>query len=256
MNKIETMKMINDNLSKLGLKDKETEIYLAILGMGRGTITDISKKSGIKRTSVYQHLEVLLKEGLLYQTAVKKRIFYAPENPKKILSFMEKKKRDIDLKRQSIEKIIPELENIYARSFNKPQVSIYEGKSGIWEVYGKMTDTWQDIYSIFSPKAFFTLFSFEQNDKLLVRLEERGVKLHNLVEKSDTAFKRLKMKKYDSFVKSKVLPEELKFATDLLVTKDRLALISFSSLVAVVIEDKDIADMQRNFIKFIWKNAK
>ncbi|MEI7750262.1 MAG: hypothetical protein WCJ25_04670 [Candidatus Moraniibacteriota bacterium] len=56
-------------------------------------------------------------------------------------------------------------------------------------------------------------------------------------------------------MKQKVLPEELRFESDLLVTGDRLMLVSFENLVAVIITDRAIADMQRRFLKFIWKRV-
>ena len=46
-----------------------------------------------------------------------------------------------------------------------------------------------------------------------------------------------------------------KVASDLLVTGDRLMLVSFENLVAVIITDHAIADMQRRFLKFIWKKV-
>jgi len=246
------MNIIKQQLAKIGLKDKEIKIYLGLLSIGKATVSDLARKIGLNRTTVYAPLEVLIKKGFVYKIMNKKTVLYAPENPSKIISILEAKKRELTSRQDSIEKIIPELKTIFANSFKKPQISIYEGKSGILEAYKKMIDTWQDIYSVFSPKAFFALFTVEQNDELLMRLPEREIKLFNLMEKSDVALRRLQNGKYKSFVKNKILPDELKFTTDLLVTKDRLALISFQSLVAVIIEDAAIADMQRRFIKFVW----
>lgn len=249
------MNTIKQQLLKIGLKDKEIKIYLTLLSLGKGTVSDIARKISINRTTVYNPLDSLLQRGFVYKIILGKRIFYSPEKPKKIISVLEEEKRKINISQENIRKIIPELENLYTDSFNRPKVSFYGGKSGVFDVYEQIVDTWQDVYSVFSPKSFFSLFSYEQNDKLLMKLKEREVKLFNLIEKTDETYKRLEIKKYNSFVKNKILPDELKFSTDLLVTKDRLALISFDSLTAVVIEDKAIADMQRNFIKFVWNKV-
>ena len=53
----------------------------------------------------------------------------------------------------------------------------------------------------------------------------------------------------------KTFCKKQKFASDLLVTGDRLILVSFENLVAVIITDHAIADMQRRFLRFIWKNV-
>lgn len=248
------MEQTINRLRKLGLKDKDVDTYLAVLAIGKGSVSDISGKAKIKRTSVYQHLEELLKRELIYKTVIGKRIYYSAAHPRKLLSFIEKEKQNLDSMKSSIETIIPDLESIYSKSPNKPRIVFREGEDGILQTYKEMVDTWQRVYSIFSPASFFELFSFEQNHELLMKLKEKGVKLYQLIEKSDKMRERLKRKEYNSFVKSKLLPDDLTFTTDILVTSNRLALISFETLTAIIIEDKALADTQRSFIKFIWKS--
>lgn len=233
-------------LESLDLSLKESQVYLAILRLGQAGLTDISSKSGVKRTTIYNHLDELLKRGLIYKTAKKRRIVYCAENPRKILGLLESKKT-------KIEKIIPELESIYSISLNKPKVSFYEGKEGLRNIYEEITGTSKTVYSYFSPKSVFSVLSLEENHEFLMKLYNNGGMLHNLVEKSDEAIKHLKNKEYQSFVKNKILPDELKFQTDLLISGNKVALISFKNMVGVIIEDEAIAEMQTSLFKFIWK---
>jgi sugar-specific transcriptional regulator TrmB len=236
-------------IENLGLSEKEAKVYLAILKLGQAGLTDIASESGVKRTTIYNHLDELLKRGLIYKTAKKRRLVYGAENPKKILKIWENKKN-------LIEKIIPDLENLYSVSFNKPRVSFYEGKEGLRNIYNQLIDTSKTIYSYFSPKSVFSILSLEENDKLLMKLYNNGGLLRNLVEKSDEAVEHLKNKKYQNFVKNKILPEELKFQTDLLIVGNKVALISFKNMVGVIVEDEAIAEMQKSLFKFIWKKIK
>jgi len=174
-------------------------------------------------------------------------------DPKKILSYIEKEKRNLESKKENVEKFLPELETLYAKSFHKPQVTFYEGKEKLLEAYREMVSTNQDVYTLFSLDHFFTVFSKKENHKLLTLLQASGVKLFDLIERPEVETDQKWMKEYDSFVKRKVLPKELRFESDLLVTGDRLMLVSFENLVAVIITDRAIADMQRQFLKFIWK---
>jgi len=79
-------------LKEAGFEEKEAEIYLAVLELGKATVSDISRKSGIKRTTIYEYLDKLTSESLLYKTIRKKRIFYAAENPDKLVKILEKRK--------------------------------------------------------------------------------------------------------------------------------------------------------------------
>src|SRR3989339_110474 len=250
------MQKIKDHLIQLGLKDKEADVYLAVLSLGKGTITDIARKSGIKRTSIYQYLEPLLKEALLYKITIQKRVFYAAENPKKIIKLLEHKKSEIDEKKRNIQNILPNLEALYSASLTKPSITFYEGKEGIRNVYHEIVNTHKKVYCFFSPKNFFQLFSYEENDKLLMTLYKNGGVLYNLIEKSDEADKRLQIKKYNSFVKTKILPDKFTFNTDLLIVGDTIALISFDNLIAVTIQDAAIARLQKNIFEMIWKSIK
>jgi sugar-specific transcriptional regulator TrmB len=249
------MKDLEKKLLKTGLSEKAIIVYLAILAIGKGNVSAIARKSGLKRTSLYQYLEELLGRDLLYQTVKGRRVEYAAASPKKLLSSFEKEKRELDRKRASVEAVIPELEALYSKSFRKPQVTFYEGKERILEAYREMVDTNQDVYTMFSLDHFFTVFTKEENHELLIQLKASGVTLYDLIERPEVETDRRWMKKYESFVKQKVLPEELRFESDLLVTGDRLFLVSFENLVAVIITDRAIADMQRRFLKFIWKNV-
>jgi HTH-type transcriptional regulator, sugar sensing transcriptional regulator len=243
-----------EKLINIGLNEKEAEVYLSILTLGKGTVTDIARQAGIKRTSIYQYIETLLKEGLIFQTVFKKRTLYVPEDPKKIIRLLENKQNKIEKNKQEITEAIPGLEALYTASLSRPSISYYQGKDGIREVYSEILSNNKNVYTFFSPRKVFKLFSYEENDRMLMALYNNGGMLYNIIEKSDEAEKRLKIKKYNSFVKSKVLKDSFKFDTDLLIGKDEIAMISFDNLLGVIIKDKAIANLQKNIFQTIWKS--
>ena len=250
------MENLKEKLNILGLSRGELSIYMAILNLGKGTVTDIARKANIKRTTIYEYIESLLSIGLIYKTVDGKRISYCLENPQKIIKILEEQKKQIEEKKIKMEKIIPELESLLAASFNRPSVSFYEGKDGIKKVYEQILDTHKNIYSVFSPDSFFKLFSAKDNHKLLMLLYNNGGAIYSLVEKTEIDVEDFGRKKYGDFLKRKQLPNGFKFETDLLVVDDTVALISFKNLIAIIIKDKAIADLQRNFINLIWKGIK
>jgi sugar-specific transcriptional regulator TrmB len=250
------MDNIKEKLRLLGLSAKEIDVYVVILGLGKGTITDISRKTGIKRTTVYEYIESLTNSGLVYKTVDGKRISYCLENPRKITGLLDEQKRQIEEKKRKMEKVIPELESLYSATFKKPNISFYEGKEGIKKVYQQIFDTHKNIYSMFSPDNLFKLFSVKENHDLLMILYNNGGMLYSLVEKTENNLATLNDPEYKKFIKSKQLQEGFKFETNLLVVDDTVALISFKNLIGVIIKDRAIADLQKNFINFIWKGIR
>ena len=74
------MKLINQ-LEKIGLNKKQAEVYLACLEIGFSTAQNIAQKTTIKRTTVYDILEHLIKQNLVTQTIKGKKRFYVAEDP-------------------------------------------------------------------------------------------------------------------------------------------------------------------------------
>jgi len=88
--------MLINELEKLGLNDKESKAYLALLELGEGNIGKIAKKSGIRRTTVYDVIESLLKKGLISSSRKNKRVVYLAEAPRKLEQDLEEKKMVLD----------------------------------------------------------------------------------------------------------------------------------------------------------------
>jgi len=115
-------------LEKIGLNLKEVAVYLALLELGQTNIERISKKSKVKRTTVYDVLNSLKEKGLVGKTFPNKKTFYFAEDPRIL--------RDILKERESsLEKIIPELLSITNFLDHKPKIRFYEGDAGLKEIY-------------------------------------------------------------------------------------------------------------------------
>ena len=59
------MNHLISQLVKVGLNEKESRVYLALLELGSGTAYAVAKKAGIKRPTAYIVLDELRKRGLV-----------------------------------------------------------------------------------------------------------------------------------------------------------------------------------------------
>jgi len=64
---------LDKSLEKLGLNGKKADVYLAALELGKARVIEIAKKAGVKRTTCYDILLDLERQGLIYETAKKKK---------------------------------------------------------------------------------------------------------------------------------------------------------------------------------------
>lgn len=84
--------MFEKFLEELGLSDKESKVYLALLEVETDSVIDLAKKTDINRTTIYPVLESLSKKGLISEVKVDKKIRYAAESPERLETYVERRK--------------------------------------------------------------------------------------------------------------------------------------------------------------------
>lgn len=236
-------------LKQTGLSNKEAKVYLANLELGSASISHIAKRAGLKRPTVYLVMIELIKKGFIVKILKGKRTFYRTENPEKLVT-------DLRSKLVKLEKAAPALKSLFQNPPQKAKVRFYEGRKEIFKVYWEAATTSKSrMISCFSYKNFSRLSrSQELMKKLIKAVQKNKAKLDDLVEDSEQAREYAKMKTRLNLGKTKFLPKSFAIKTDNFVYDNKVVMISFSSMTATVIENKDIAETQRNFLKFMWKN--
>src|SRR3990172_12433706 len=85
-------KPIKNFLIDFGLTDKEITVYLSLLKTGPNTIMNLSRETGIKRSTTHNTVEELIKKGLVSQTNYGERRMVVAEDPKKLEFLLEQKR--------------------------------------------------------------------------------------------------------------------------------------------------------------------
>ena len=240
---------LKKTLVAIGLPEKESAIYFALLHSGKASPSDLAKATHIRRTTLYQHLETLLSRGFISKTLKGKRILYVPENPKKILDAFEKSKA---LFAQSA----PQIEALYKNARKEPSLRFYEGEKGIVQIFEEISASLVPIDAFFSPEKFFAAVSREDTNNFLRAIEKNQNVLRDLVERdagSETFMRDVRKNKH-AFHKVKLLPKDFSVSVDVLVTGDKVAMISFDNMIGLIVDNAEIAKFHRSTHNFFWKN--
>jgi len=235
-------------LQDAGLSEKASSIYLSLLGKRKMTISDIAKESNTKRATCYEHIDTLLARDFIIRVPVGKRMYYAAVSPKKILN---------DLKKRTalFEEKMPDMLQMHYTAIQKPKISFYEGKRELRRIYDDLFKTVGEAYSIFPPSVFFENFTEEDYSDFDKAIGEHAIKSKDLFV-ADGWYKKIKAiraKNGDANKSDKKLPDWFQSNVDVLIYSEKVALISLRDLSAIVIENKDIADLFRNFHAGLWK---
>jgi len=111
-------------LHSLGLDQKEIMVYTALLELGEATVLNISRKTTVKRPTAYLVLSSLESKGFVSKVFKGKRVLFAPQHPKKILT-------EAEIRLKQIKETIPQFEAMMQQTGNRPRVMIYEGKDAL-----------------------------------------------------------------------------------------------------------------------------
>jgi sugar-specific transcriptional regulator TrmB len=143
-----------EELGKLGLQPNETKVYLALLELGQGTVSDISKTAQLNRTTGYDILERLSLYGLANRTTSgNKRTMYIAEPPHRLKQYLENKKHQAEHRLEQVTDVIFDLQNIYKKE-NKPVIKFFEGWDGIKNIYWHTLEAKSVICSILDLNVY------------------------------------------------------------------------------------------------------
>src|SRR3989339_405176 len=132
-------------LKNLGLSENESKVYLAMLELGPATVLEIAAKALMNRPTVYVQIESLKQRGLVStQSKGKKQIFIA-ESPSQLESMLEREQKNLEVKKEELSRMLPDLTTMFNLSDQKPQVRYFEGITGLEKMRDEFLKTKEKI---------------------------------------------------------------------------------------------------------------
>jgi HTH-type transcriptional regulator, sugar sensing transcriptional regulator len=236
-------------LKNIGLSEKESKIYLALLELHEALPSVVARRAGVKRPTAYVVLEQLVKKGLASYFKKGKTLYFRSLNPYALLE-------DQHSKYTALEKSLPELLSLHEKYSVTPQMSIFEGKKGIIEI---MEDTlrtstellcWADV-SLATGTFLADYYPSYIEKKVKNKIWLRGIFCH------DKRALEFKARGKEELREVYLIPKKkFPFKNEINIYDDKVAIVSHKDKIGVIIQNKDIADTQRAIFKFGFEYAK
>lgn len=240
--------MRTKDLGKIGLGDKEAEIYVAILSGGPLTLSRVASLTKINRTTLYPYIHSLLEAEYITQTIRGKRTLYVAENPIKLLRQLKKREHSLEL-------LMPGLQEIYARTSHQPKITTYEGVEGIAKMFREAGEMANYVKTFFSPSKYLSILSMEEGNYFLEQTKKNGVRAKGLC--SDSEEGRQFMKTYkDINMNMRLMPHGISFPVEFMIYNQRVLIVSFEHRFAVLVESTDIKEFLEKMFDHFWGVAK
>jgi len=244
---------LQKSLENIGFSDKKSAIYLALLELGQASVIDVAKKTGLKRTTVYNILPELLQEGLIKSGARNKKHFYFVENTKYLKQKFEEKVKLAD-------KLLPELMAVHNILPQKPRVTFYEGVGGMKELYQDTLDSLSSGDIILSYTGFRDYYKFmprEYMDWYVAERVRRKIRIRMIVPDFPIT-REILPQAQETLRQIKVVPgSDWQFSADTEIYANKVALISHTeNFMGVIVESKEINHMQKMAFEIMWSALK
>jgi len=120
--------LIELELRKLGLSEKEVRIYLAGLELGPNSVQNIAKEAKLSRPTTYEIIKKLEDKKLFIETKQKNKRLFRAQSPESILGILRTQKREIEEKEREFIRIIATLEAKYSK---EEGVRVFKGKESL-----------------------------------------------------------------------------------------------------------------------------
>lgn len=237
------------DLEIFGFNEKESLVYMTLLELGSAPMSRIVKKSGLKRTTLYDVLETLKKRGFISITKTYGRTVYLPEDPRII-------GEKLDEQQIIFKKTLPELLSIANTFQKKPKIRHYEGQDGLKEIYKDCLEHENQEVLAWTPEEL-ELFdqSFLQNIFTPKRIKNR---MWMRVIAPDHPYMREYQMRDTAELRKTLIEEGKKFDLDveiMLYGNSSVGIVSFTDQMGMVIESKAIFQTLKSIFELQWNSA-
>lgn len=241
----------NKIFTQLGFSNNKTKVYLAALSLGSASVTEISKKAEIIRTTTYKILEELTKEGLLEESVKNKVKLFVALSPVKLIELINNNKK-------ATEAILPGLLDLFTDTGFRPKMKFYTGEQGRKKVY-------EDVLNLKNE----TIYTFSPIKNILEDFGETYVR-HFLEKRAKNKTRRFALRQTDAKSKSnkewefyttdsrmlrevKFLPPKITFSTLIQIYDNKIGVISSKKEnYAFIIESQELTNLMKQIFEWFW----
>jgi len=231
-----------DVLQEIGLEKREANLYLMLLRLGPSTASKLADQTQIDRTTTYDILARLMKKGLVSYVIRNNVKYFQAAPPEQMLIDMQEKER-------KLESIMPSLIALQKLREEETKVEVYKGKEGIRTLYKMILKDKKGYYWIGGGTEACSRFPKET--ELFVRKAHLNKIKGKLVLREDAEFFIGKSEKY------KLIPRQFISSTTTTIWGNKTGIFVWTEpFFAIVIENKEVAESNRNTFNYLWGLAK
>ncbi|KKT62308.1 MAG: Transcriptional regulator, TrmB [Candidatus Giovannonibacteria bacterium GW2011_GWB1_45_9b] len=245
---------MKDKLISIGLSENEAKIYLALLELGKGTVSEITRKANLNRTTGYDVLGGLVGRGLVSVSGKEPKQEYIAESPDKIEALLKYKIGEDERNLKEIKNILPELKSLHNIA-GRPKVRFYEGTQGLIDVYEDTLTSTEPIRAYANVDDMHKALS-NYFPKYYERRAGKGISIRAIIPKNAMGEERASKDKEELRESALIPPDKFYFSPEINIYDNKVMIASWREKLGIIIESAEIADAMKKIYELSWAEAK
>lgn len=249
--------MLTDSLKELGFSDKEVKVYLCLAELGKANVHQISKRTGISRTTVYPVLSRLTEKGLISEEPRKGVAYFVAHPPENLWGLIHREEQELKAR----QKLISEVVNLVtphfrSKNYSVPKLQFFEGDANIRSMLDSHLTPWFDSMRKYDN----TLWGYqdhtftEQYSDWLQRYWSNKDPSHQICLFSNKSRIEMKLKSIVENREIRALPKDYQLNSTVWISGDYITMIMTRQRphYAFQILDPVFAANLKLFVKLLW----
>lgn len=235
-------------LSEIGLSDKESLVYLALVESGEAPVNKIVQLTTLNRVTIYPVIQSLINKGFVSRFSLDKKSHFRAIEPKQILNILKEKE-------QKIKSVLPLIEEKANRIRESTSVEIFKGERGLSSFLEK-------LYSS-GESEFWAYGNGEDIEKRMINLSmnARNLRITNKIKLNVVVNKISKdytiVEEYKEFTKVRTNKDLNNFNIYIIFGKNLVGIQELTKeLTCIIIKNEEIAKYHRVIYDLYEKGSK
>ncbi len=239
-------------LHRIGLDEREADVYLAALMLRSARASEIAKAAKQSRSHTYLMLRSLERRGLVSEVERGKVLSFVAAEPDRLLTYLKDRQRELQSLEKLTEGALPQLKSLTGPMLQEPRVTLLHGIDGMKQVYHEIFPN--AFCALFNPESMYRAFGTGIPQMILN--QDESLKGKDLLVDNTAAKRFIKENPQNDDYTIRLLPEKITFETDTMVYGDTMALFSYDTDHTIIrIENRNIADSFRSWFEILWNQS-
>jgi len=247
-------------LKNIGLSEGEIKVYQALLESGEQSANKIILASGLKKGDAYNKINDLVHRGFIEEFTKAKKKHFRLTDPRNLETHLHDQINAISMTQREIGAIMPSILSVYNLTYHKPGVQFFEGKEAIIRPQEDVLGATTEVLQVIDSEKLNHFFPKETAHYTRARIK-KGVRKKILMPDTPENRQHLandRNQEYFNLTEVRFIPRDNPvFQTSFLIYDNKISYSTFSedNVIAIIIEDKNIAITNRGLFDFIWQQA-